>query len=617
MSMHVAAIAAVKRSAWLLLLFAAALSAHAQSGTWGERGISRAFVLRGTQLFDVDGRGVTTYEVGAVPKRVAMSNTIAESIDGTFIDANTLAIATTGGIDTFNAAADGHLTPLGHVDLAGIQHLRSNGKWLVAAGGKSVKVYSADLTLQRTLSAQNAVAAIALAGDILYLAEGAAAASIVDLSGANDDATLTEVANDIAIEGNTMAIASGVDGLALADLSDPAAPHVTARIGAGEMNLAHVVISGTRVYASEAPDIVREFDISDPNAPRLVATMREPAMVLAANASRVFVSGSFFDQFGDPTETGVPLRVLDGASLAIAGTVSDLAGPVSGVATDGSLAYVVDGALFRVIDVSTTNAPRELSSMPIEPEFDFVKVSGTQVILYGRGDTQLLDVSNPYALRSVGTFRSAGHPPSNAAFTRTNVVEGNAWSGFHVIDFWHYSPPAQVGGVKMHYFEVVSDGGDVVYISAEGRALGTFDLTDVAAPQVTNFQPMVVNQMTIVPSTAAHPELLLVRTNDAIKVFSLANPLAPAELSGVPAAAATLLASGDQSVLVATGADTARLDVSDPSHPVTTPSGFFAIAPMQIAIANGKTVIANRYSLRIYGPNTAAPPAPHRRAARP
>jgi hypothetical protein len=33
-------------------------------------------------------------------------------------------------------------------------------------------------------------------------------------------------------------------------------------------------------------------------------------------------------------------------------------------------------------------------------------------------------------------------------------------------------------------------------------------------------------------------------------------------------------------------------------------------SPMQIASANGKIVVADRYSLRVFGPNTAPPPPP-------
>ena len=49
------------------------------------------------------------------------------------------------------------------------------------------------------------------------------------------------------------------------------------------------------------------------------------------------------------------------------------------------------------------------------------------------------------------------------------------------------------------------------------------------------------------------------------------------------------------------------------------PSDLTVLAPMQIDSAGAKTVVADRYGLRVFGPNTAPPPPPatRRRAARP
>jgi len=622
MSMAVAAVAAV-RTLLVSFLLLVSLSAQAQSGIWGERGISRAFALRGTQLFDVDGRGVSAYDVStpAAMRRIALARSDAETIDGSFVDAGTLAVATTAGIDLYRAGSDGALTRISQTPLPGIAHLRANAKRVVAVGGTAVSVFNVSpdgLVFDRNLTAASAVSALALKDDVLYLAEGDRALAVIDLTGANPPSLFTELADDVAVDGDTMVLASGVDGITVADVSDALAPRVTARRGAGEMNLTHIVMSGSRAYASEPPDVLRAFDISDPSAPVVVAQTSELAQVMAAAGSRLFVSGSNFDRFGIATETGMPLRALDGASLAVNGTFNDLAGPVSGVATDGSVAYVVDGGVFRVLDVSTTSSPREIASLLIDPVVDRVKLSGTQVILFGRGDVDLIDVSNPYAPRFIAVYHSLGRPPSAAAFTGNKIVEGNPWSGFHVVDFVNYSPPEQVGGLKMHYFDVASDGGNAVYVSSEGRALMTVDMTNFVNPSVTSHIPLVLNAITLVPATDAHPELLLAMSGDSVGVFSLAAPLTPVEVASISMASPSLIASGGQTVLVAMGTDVDRIDVSDPEHPSLIPTGLPLLSPMQIAVANGKTIVADRYGLRVFGADTAPPPALlHRRAARP
>jgi hypothetical protein len=63
-------------------------------------------------------------------------------------------------------------------------------------------------------------------------------------------------------------------------------------------------------------------------------------------------------------------------------------------------------------------------------------------------------------------------------------------------------------------------------------------------------------------------------------------------------------------VLIARPGEVDRLDISNPVHPELTKTGMTAFAPSQIAAANGKVVIADRYSLRVYGDVTPAPQRP-------
>src|SRR5439155_1105525 len=156
---------------------------------------------------------------------------------------------------------------------------------------------------------------------------------------------------------------------------------------------------------------------------------------IAASGSRLFVSGTIFDQFGLPTETGAPIRVFDASDAAatrLAGEFRDLAGPVSGVVTDGTFAYVVDRPYFRVIDVSNSASPRELASLLIDNIGDRVKVNGTLALLFGRGDVQILDINNPYAPRLVNVYHAQGGP-RECCIARDTIVEANPYSGLHVV----------------------------------------------------------------------------------------------------------------------------------------------------------------------------------------
>jgi len=596
----------VVRKVLLPFVFLLCSPLFAQSGVWGSRGISRAFLVRDHLVYDVDGRGVTLYDVTnpAAIRRVAVAEGRAESLDGVFDDFGLL-VLTRNGIDAYLT----NLELRSQIDAPGYRHLRANGKYMVTASSDEVAVW--DLS---TLGMRNKIdfpgqqiTSIALSGNALYVGIDRGSVEVFDLSGPRDIVYFPETANDMVIDGNRLYIAAGVQGLVVADISDPFAPRVIRQDGAGEINLTRVAVAGTKIAAIEPPSTVRLFDDHG-----LIGSVDDVVDTIAVDGTHLFVSGTNFDPFGLTTETGVPLRVYDiAAAPRVAGEVRDLAGPVSGAATDGTLAYVVDRPLFRVIDVSTTGAPRELASLSIPDIGDRVRLSGKQVIVYGRGDIDLVDVSDPYHPRLGKVFHSLGRPPSNAAFARNTILEGNPWTGFHVVDFVSYSDALQVGGIKGHYFDVVANGSDVAYVGHEGQAIAAVDLSDVNKPHFVKDTFVDVQQALL-----AGPRLV-VRSVDGLHVYSLADPLNPTETMFIPMPGTGVAGAFGDAALVWSDNALMRVDLGTGD---VTPTGLVAISPMQIESAGGKIVVADRYALRVFGPNTAPPPPPallRKRATRP
>ena len=587
------------------ILLLVSLPLFAQSGVWGARGISHAFLVRDNLVYDVDGRGVALYDVSDPSniRRVSVTETNSEAIDGVLLGNGDLLVLTRLRVERF----DRNLAHLAEFPAEGYAHLRANGKWTVAASAKGITLFGDDGSEGQHFLFTNSINAIALAGDVLYVAVDKTGVEIIDLTTMTEAGILPENAQDLAVNGDKLYIAAGVDGLLIADIADPLAPSVVRRSGAGETNLAHVAVAGTRVFAGESPSTIRIFDDSGQ-----IATITDEVQALAAANGRLYVSGTILDRFGLATETGAPLRVYDVAGAPkLLGEVRDLAGPVSGAATDGTLAYVVDRPLFRVIDVSKTGAPRELASLAIDNIEDHVKLLGKQVILYGRGDAQLVDVSNPYQPQLVKVFHSFGRPPSNAAFARNTIVEANPWSGFHVVDFVNYAQPGQIGGMKGHYYEAVANGGDFAYIGGEGIAIAVVDLRDMHNPILAKIIPVAVRQAFITG------DRLVVRSDDGLNVFDISEPLDPVQVAFVPISTPSTAGPFGNGALVWNG-DT--LLETGLAFGDVAPSGLTAWAPMQIDSAGAKTVVADRYGLRIYGPDTAPPPPPgppRRHAARP
>jgi len=153
----------------------------AQSGVWGARGVSHAFLVRDNLVYDVDGRGVAVYDVGdpAAIRRTAVIDSPAESLDGAFLANGDLAVLTRAGVDIHDRATLGLRAQLpGH----GFAHLRANENWIVAASANGATVWANDLTEVERIAFPSAVSAIALKGDALYVALDQNGIEIVDLS---------------------------------------------------------------------------------------------------------------------------------------------------------------------------------------------------------------------------------------------------------------------------------------------------------------------------------------------------------------------------------------------------------------------------------------------------
>jgi hypothetical protein len=357
---------------FLAVIFVAAWSATVLGGEWGGRGISRRFVPHAGKVFAADGRGVAVYDVSRSPVvRDAVVETRAESIDLAFLNDREIAVTTRAGIERY----DLNLNLIAIYPHAVASIIASNGRRSAGVTPDGVAIWDNDtFAVTRLLLLMQPVSALAWHGDTLIAAVPGLG---VYFFGDGDPQLVPENARDMAVVGDTLYIAAGVNGIATYDLSG-SAPVLLSRIDAGERNFARIAVSSARLVTSELPDTVSVYDITG-GTPSVITRFNEPAQAIAADGTHLFVSGTLFDRFGLASETGAPIRVFDGASLV--GEYRDLAGPLSGVATDGTLAYVIDRPYFRVIDVSNTAMPRELASLFIENIGDRVKVRGNQAVI--------------------------------------------------------------------------------------------------------------------------------------------------------------------------------------------------------------------------------------------
>ncbi|HET7433963.1 MAG TPA: hypothetical protein VFN10_04530 [Thermoanaerobaculia bacterium] len=597
-----------------LLFLALLVTATAHAGMWGSRGVSRRFLANGDRLYVADGRGVSLYDVSnpANIQRLDVEISDTETRDLAFAGSDMLVVATKGGIDRFAVASDGTLSRLESIPVAGgAAHVAGDATRIAAITSTGLTIYERGGTRIAEISISKTVNALLSIGSYLYVAVDREGIYFYDGSSTEPDGYVAVDARDLSRSGNTLWAAAGASGIAAIDVTNPAAPRILTYAGAGEVNMTRIAAGASRVFAGQGADTIFAFDTSAVSAPRLLATLHDAtAEVIGASGTKLFTAGTLIDAYGSITETGVAVRAYDATNLTAvreAGTFTDtLSGPVSGAATDGTLAYIVDRPYFRVLDVSNSDTPRVLASLEIPDIQDRIRVRDGRALIYGRGDVNILDITDPYAPKLLGTYKSTGHPLSNASFARDTFVEANFHSGMHVVDYSDPAHPVQIAGRIWHYNDLVTSD-DAIYAFTYNEML-VADLTDRRKVKDVSIGTINFRQAETAPAQAAAPDWLVLRTTGGFSLRSLTeNRFAPRETAFINEPAAGIFGTSATHAYFDKDNHLTAIELATATE---TDTGLPVTAPMQIAAAGDKIVVADEYSVRVYGPQTAPPPPP-------
>src|SRR6266550_1595227 len=269
---------------FLIFTLVAAWSAAALGGVWGSRGISKRFVLHGGKVFAADGRGVAVYDITQSPiRRDAVLETNAESLDIAFLNDREIAVATRTGIERY----DLNLNRIASYPNAVASIIASNEHSIAGVTPDGIVIWDNEaFGVERRFPLTQPASALAWHGDTLIV--GVPGVGIYFLS-EGDTQLVSENARDIAVVGQTLYIAAGVNGVATYDLGS-SAPELLSRIDAGARNFARIAADGQRLFAAELPDTVSVYDVTS-RTPILLTRFNEPAQTIAADGTRLFVSG--------------------------------------------------------------------------------------------------------------------------------------------------------------------------------------------------------------------------------------------------------------------------------------------------------------------------------------
>ena len=253
-----------------------------------------------------------------------------------------------------------------------------------------------------------------VAGDLAYVAAGAAGLQVVDISDRAAPVIVASVdtpgdARDVKVVGAVAYVADGGAGLRVVDVSDPLAPALLG-VAATPGGALDVAPAGSFVYVAAGAGGFHAVDVRDPAAPVVLASVTTPGSaggvaLDAANARLLVADGAAGLSIYDVSVVSSPQR-LGGVAT----------GDARDVVARGTAAFVADGMNgFVAVDVSDPATPVLGAPVPRETGglLNDVAISGNFAFgadFFFVNGVPILDVSNPQAPipRAILDFSAAG-----------------------------------------------------------------------------------------------------------------------------------------------------------------------------------------------------------------
>ena len=275
-----------------------------------------------------------------------------------------------------------------------------------------------------------------------------------------EGSTFVEILEVRARDDNTVLFCSGVRGLNVVDVSDPAMITQTAAVGSSEGSFQyprcqHIADAGDTVYMSSRGDEIQQtpfitaFDFTQ-SPPQEMASYLQPGLSFEG----IVASGDLL--YAAVHDDGVRILQDNGASIDLVGTLpGGQAGLTNawGVALAGTTLFIADGSGgLKVADVSTPSSPSIIGSLPIAGPAQFVEIDADRNLAFvaaGAAGVVIVDVSDPSSPVELATFDTPGSALQVALSGELAFIAD--WNDARVIDV---SDPAAPRLVATEYVSV-------------------------------------------------------------------------------------------------------------------------------------------------------------------
>lgn len=376
----------------------------------------------------------------------------------------------------------------------------------------------------------------------------------------------------MALSGNNLFVACGVDGVKVIDVSTPATPTV---IGSGYNTpggSTSIAISGTNAYVADGTGGLRVLDITTPTAPTEIGSNTTPG-----NAKDIAISGSVA-YIADSSS----LQVIDITNPASPSDIGSYTMSAFAVVIQGTSAFIsTTGGGLVILDITTPGSPTLLGSLlPTGgPSATTLRTSvGTGVAVCanataGLGVVNISNLSSPVFYATLAewfTGYKLAIKTGLAVVSGTRVWNGgyNNSYGIKLYNITSPGAPVLLGSflTSAYAFYGVEFYGTYVYAACGSAGLKIFDISDTANPVLAGSYTGIGNASAV----AVKDNFLYVTCGTlGLKVLDITNPIAPVIEGSLdtPNHAKAISISGDVAY-VSDSTSVQIIDINNPGNPI-------------------------------------------------
>jgi len=343
--------------------------------------------------------------------------------------------------------------------------------------------------LLATLPLPAAALSLDVAGDLAVVAAGEAGVFVIDVSTPAAPALLGGVATppearDVVIEGIHAYVAAGLAGMDVVSLASPSAPEIVGQTGVAWGEAGGIAVWGDRAYVANGDWGVFVVDISDPTTPLVVDDVHPGVIAddVAVTETGLFIAATYY---AGPTPMDLyPHTALFGVDRA------SLTDPVLGneiyigrespgrLAVVGDVVYGTNGPVgLYCVDGSAPTAPVLLGSAAVRGTAAGVAVAGDVAwVAAGDAGLQRVDVSMPASPPLWSSIYPNDGMGGNTGVDAVVYRDGLAYIAYSVYGFTYYEY-GQLGVIDLSDpAEPVSLFDGLYFIPNDGGEFIAFDI---------------------------------------------------------------------------------------------------------------------------------------------